>query len=320
MSIYITLSAVFALLFYSIYCLISWLHDEKIIANSAFALVKKSKTAEEKRAQIQHELLSRHGKQKETGAALRFDRLIRRSGLRSRIPFLSAGVYVTASVTTALITAFALNALTENLIYSLAAGGSIIAAAFLFLLFCANKNYKRTENALIPFCDIVSNFAATTDDLIAILEKSQPYLSEPISAAVLDCCTAARLTGDTHAALQSLTENVEHEQFGLVIQNLEICSRYICNFAEIIKDCRKMLAEYMAAKKQRAAIVKNARAEMLLLLTLCGFTTSMVSGFVDIGIWTLLTSSAIGFCLIAYCAAVLIAALVLLFSTDKGRA
>ena len=259
MSIYITLSAVFVLLFYSIYCLISWLHDEKIIANSASALVKKSKTAEEKRTQIQNELLSRHGKQKETGVALRFDRLIRRSGLRNRIPFLSAGIYATASVTAALITAFALNAITENLIYSFAAGGVIIAAAFLFLLLCANKNYKRTENALIPFCDIVSNFAATTDDLVAILEKSQPYLNEPLSTAIADCCTAARLTGDTHAALQSLTENVEHEQFGLVIQNLEICSRYTCNFAEIIKDCRKMLAEYMAAKKQRAAMVLHRR-------------------------------------------------------------
>ena len=109
------------------------------------------------------------------------------------------------------------------------------------------------------------------------------------------------MTGDKGRAIRNLEKRIEHEKFQELIRNLEICSRYEANYGEVIKDSRGLLREYLAAAKERKAIINNARVEIAMIIGCCGVVFWMINDFTEKGILSLLLSSFAGNLLLAYC-------------------
>jgi Flp pilus assembly protein TadB len=153
----------------------------------------------------------------------------------------------------------------------------------------------------MTFINLLENYSSMEDELIAIFSRIQPFLTEPVRSAVEQCCIEAEMTGDKGRAIRNLEKRIEHEKFKELIRNLEICSRYEANYAEVIKDSRSLLREYLAAAKERKAILNNARIEIAMIIGCCGIVFWMMNDFTQAGIISILLGNLAGNVILAYC-------------------
>ena len=117
--------------------------------------------------------------------------------------------------------------------------------------------------------------------------------------------------------MQILEKKVEHEKFRELIRNLEICSRYEANYAEIIKDSRGLIQEYTAYSQERKSIINNARVEIVMIVACCGLVFWMVDDFSTKGILAVLLGTTVGNVLLLYCAAMVLFAFWMVIAVDK---
>ena len=78
-------------------------------------------------------------------------------------------------------------------------------------------------------------------------------MTEPLRSKIAECCTQARITGDTSGALQDLSLKIGHEKFYEVIANLEIGSKYRANYTELIDSLRDDMRAYLRGREEDKA-------------------------------------------------------------------
>ena len=76
---------------------------------------------------------------------------------------------------------------------------------------------------------------------------------------------------------------------------------FIANYGEVIKDSRSLLREYLAAAKERKAILNNARIEIAMIIGCSGIVFWMMNDFTQAGIMSVLLGSMVGNIILAYC-------------------
>ena len=182
----------------------------------------------------------------------------------------------------------------------------ILAAAIIVLvyislvLFLSNKNYKKVEENIVSFMNLIENYSKTNNDLITIFGKVYTYLDEPFRSHVQEAYYLGRRTGDTDLALETLQNSVQHKRFREIIRNLAICSHYEANYEEIIEDSRAQLMEYLAGKRERAAMVRNARIELIILCGTSWVVMYMMGSFIGENIIAALRDSFVGQLILVY--------------------
>ena len=191
--------------------------------------------------------------------------------------------------------------LTEIWIFGMIGFVGIWFLCYMVLYFMALSNYRKTEESLMTFINLMENYSSMEDELIAIFSRIQTFLTEPIKSAVEQCCIEAEMTGDKGRAIRNLEKRIEHEKFKELVRNLEICSRYEANYGEVIKDSRSLLREYLAAAKERKAILNNARIEIAMIIGCSGIVFWMMNDFTQAGIMSVLLGSMVGNIILAYC-------------------
>ena len=314
------LAALFLALLAGFLWFISWLLDGDRVGKAADRIVARSADAAEKREEEYREVARREGNQEKIGLAAQYDRLILQSGIKKRLPFMNAGLYTAAMLVAGIAAAFFLYSLTNSPVVAGLAGAAAPLGMLVYLIVKVDARYKKVEEQLMPFVDLMGNFAILEDDLISILEDTIPYIQDPLQGVVSDCCTEAKTTGNVHAAIERLGDAAGHEQCRIILENVEICSRYSNDIALVIKDCRRSLAEYMAAKKARHSIVNSARAELLMIAGMGAFVVYMMKDLAEgVNLLTLLATTLPGQAILAFCLVVAFAAVAMLAATDKGR-
>ena len=209
------------------------------------------------------------------------------------------------------------NHMTGIWIFGILGVGITGLSLYLLLYFLAGKNYQRTEKSLTTFLNLLENYSITSDDLINIFYKVAINMEEPVQSALYECYAEATSTGDIQTAMQNLEKKVEHEKFREIIRNLEICSRYEANYAEIIKDSRGLIQEYTAYSQERKSIINNARVEIVMIVACCGLVFWMVDDFSTKGILAVLLGTTVGNVLLLYCAAMVLFAFWMVIAVDK---
>lgn len=274
-----------------------------------------------KEALLREEEEKRHreeeGRREKVYFLRRMDLLIERSGITSKIPFINTGTYLMITFTLILVFTGGVLLITDLPIMSLMMGLIILFLSYLILYLMSGINYRATEKNILEFTNLLENYSKTNHDIITILNKVYPYLNNPLHDAVEACVIEARSSGDVSKALLNLEHKIELEKFKEIIRNIEICSRYEANYEEIIKDSRKMLRDYIAAREERRALIKNSRIEMVIIL-FCGILIiNMLDNFSEIGIFNVLIHSLIGNVILAYCIVVLFLGFWVLLAIDK---
>ena len=283
------------------FLLLKYLKEHKVLTSVADSVYEKAKAQESERQAEQQMLILLEGRQEKTNLLYKLDLLVLQSNIKKFIPFASTEILLVLTIVLA-ATAYGVMAhLTGTWIFGMLGFVGVGFLCYMVLYFMALSNYRKTEESLMTFINLLENYSSMEDELIAIFSRIQTFLTEPIKSAVEQCCIEAEMTGDKGRAIRNLEKRIEHEKFKELVRNLEICSRYEANYGEVIKDSRSLLREYLAAAKERKAILNNARVEIAMIIGCSGIVFWMMNDFTQAGIMSVLLGSMVGNIILTYC-------------------
>lgn len=291
----------FLMLGVSAFLMFSYLREHKVLYAVAEMVFQKAKQQEEDRQSEQQKLILIEGQQEKTAFLYKMDILVLQSNIKKFLPFASTEILLIFTIGMASIGFMAITLISDTWIFGILGFAGVCFLIYMMLYFMALSNYRKTEESLMTFINLLENYSNMEDELIAIFSRIQPFLTDPVRSAVEQCCMEAEMTGNKSLAIRNLEKRIEHEKFKELIRNLEICSRYEANYGEVIKDSRSLLREYLASVKERKAIMNNARVEIAMIIVCCGVVFWMMNDFTETGILTLLLGSTVGNIILAYC-------------------
>lgn len=271
----------FITLFYFCYVSIKYLINYRILKRAVDRTYSRLSDREKIRLNLKKEQKIVYGDIEEKGVINNLDRILTYSGLKYKYKFVSTEMILlfwVVQAALAIIVGQRLGAFLYGLLFALA----VIAITYMTLSVFSNIQYKIVHKSILKFVNIVENFAATSNDIITILEKSCAYAQNPIKDAVYRCVVEARNSGDKDYALRKLQDNIENDYFKELIRTLRIASNYEANYVEVIRDCKSVLQQSLKYESEKQAIRNNGRGDMLVLTAvgaLCLFLTESISGY-----------------------------------------
>ena len=209
--------------------------------------------------------------------------------------------------------------MTGEVIYGLITLSFIIILLVTILLYLNNLNKKRVEEELMNFINLIENYSKTSDDIIHIIGRIFPYINEPIKSAAEECYLEGQRSGNISQSLDNFAKKINHKRFREIIRSLSICSRYEANYSDVAEDSRKMLMEYLAGKREREAIIRNARIEVLAILGLAGVMVYILGNFIGENTLDLLMMNFIGKMILLFAFIVLLITIVSLILMGRGK-
>ena len=299
----------FLMLFIASYLVFSYLMEHKVFSNVAESMYEKAKAQEEGRLAEEQMRYVIEGRQEKHSFLYRLDLLVIQSNIKKFLPFASTEILIVLVIILSAGGFAVVTTITGTWIFGIVGFMAVVFVCYMILYLMAGSNYKKTEESLMTFINLLENYSNTEDEIISIFSRIQYFLTEPVKSAVEQCCAEAEATGNKEKAMQNLEKTIEHEKFKELIRNLEICSRYDANYGEVVKDSRSLLREYLAYKKERKAIINNARVEVAMILGGCALVVWMMNDFTQTGIMNVLLGSLFGNIILVYCIVIILYAI-----------
>lgn len=236
----------------------------------------------------------------EKGIFSKIDRMLDESGWRRIYSYLSSEVYLTVGFLVSIFLAFLCYLYFGRFFISFISICVTLLFWWLLLYISAAVRYKKIQNQLMFFINLLENYSRTSDDLIDIIAKTENYLEEPLKNVIAQFQWEARHTGEIETALSHLKVLLPHRKFQEIIQNLDMCRRHEANYDEVIRDMRLSVKEYLKSKEEKDNIRQMAKGSIIIMMFVGVFIIKLVNGFVEDGIFNLLSRSIFGICIIIY--------------------
>lgn len=257
-----------------------YLKEYRVLKNSFTKTYNRLSESEKIRLQAQKQRKLIYGDTHDKGIMSKLDKMLDYSGIKEKFKFISSELVI---VTTVLLSALAV--IISNWLFNDITIGLIVLTVVIFtsisvLKLMCNFQYKRVHNSVLKFANVIENFAATSNDIVAIFEKSCVYLSEPLKSKIYNCVVEARNSGDKDYALRKLQDSIENDYFKELIRTLRISSGFEANYSEVIRDSKSALQNNLKYEAEKQALKNNARGEMLALAgvgALCIFMSSQIT-------------------------------------------
>lgn len=209
------------------------------------------------------------------------------SGIKKRLPFLTAERWILGNLLAAVSLLLVLSVLagTQWALFGLAA-----AFGTEFLGIQVGKFYamKSVNENLLKFLDFLGNYSITAGEVTGIFRQIARYLEEPLKGALEECFYEAQTTGDAGLALLSMAEKIEHPKFKEFARNLEINLRYCADFTKLVENGRRSIRDYLKQREERKSMIREAAINMSLLLGMSAFVLFMVDRLTEVSIWVVL--------------------------------
>lgn len=294
---------ILVVLMYGIYRAVQYLVVNRVLQRNIGDLYSNLKGLAEARGKSENELQRMYGNRSSLSFLDRVDNLLKYSGYAAKYTWLNTEtLLVFISIVFAII--FILTLSLSNFIVAAICSGGFILVLLAVLSYKRKKNYDEVEAGLLIFINTIDAYSATTADLITLLEKSIDSLHGALRGYIIMTVDNARRLGNLSSALAICEDVVEHPFFKSLIRNLNISSRNIANYSEIIKGCRVRLQDELANTQKLRTIHRTARSYLLMLLVL-GFSSVFIAAVfvanISVGEFLLLLqSSFIGTLILTY--------------------
>lgn len=233
-----------------------------------------------------------------------FENLLRYSGVRRRVPGLTVEWWVVLNLA-------AVGGIFVILVSFAGFGEAGLSCAVIFLVEMGAlqrgrmRNLKRVNENLLKLLDFLGNYSITSGELTGVLAQVSRYMEEPIRGALEVCYMEAKTTGDTGAALLSMSEYVEHPKFRELARNMEISVRYSADFSAMVSSSRRSIREYLRVLQERRGMLRESFINMLLLLGMSLMILAVVGSLIEFSIWSFLVEGVPGRIAIAAVAVIL---------------
>lgn len=259
-----------------IFFIFGHIKKKRFITKRYNRLYEKIAEAEQSRVQKNNMEQSMYGELNGNRIIDHIDEVIRYSGIKTKISFISVESYILLVVLLMAVAAFLGYLFTRRWIVSVICIFGIVIFLEMLLNKMRKRRYELIEEELLAFINSVDNYASTSDDIIDILEKSALMLSGPLKEEVFEATSKAKNQGKTSEVLRKLEYRIEHPFFKTFIRNLEISSRNSANYRQIVIMERDMLQVHLENAKELKNIYDNLKFN-LLMVTICGLVSIMLS-------------------------------------------
>lgn len=300
------------------YRLFFYILKNNVIETSIRTFYQKTKERENDRKEKERRLNYEDGVQCKKPILNKIDLLIIYSNISRKLQFLNAELFLLCSISTSFLCSLYTWIITNSEVISMSVGALVLFSIFLALYILSGINYKRTEDSLLPFANLLENYSRTSDDIVYILSQVGPHMNEPLRTAIEECYDDCIRIGISKA-LNKLQLKIEHEKFKDIIRNIEISSRYEANYREVISGNRELLRDYLSAREKRKAILDNGRREILILIMVFLFMVYSLHNLLTIDLFHLLKTTFIGYGILIYCIVVLLLCTLCLLSVGKEK-
>lgn len=216
------------------------------------------------------------------------------SGLGRQIPFLSTELWMLFKLLTGIAIYFLIIFISGKwLLAATAVTGYLFIIHFIESLLI-HKNYKAVDENLLEFLNLLGNYSMTAGEVTGVFRKVSIYMKEPLKSALEECSYEAQTSGDTNVALLTLADKIEHPKFKEIIRGMEICTRYSADFSILVSSNRKVLQDYMRAKKERKSLAQESVMNMFVLLAMLVVVLIVADQMLSLSIWNLLLHTTVG--------------------------
>ena len=276
------------------YFLVKYMSDNSILKKATQQAYAKMNDAEKKRMDASERIKLKIGENDEGNWLDRMDKLVTYSGIKRKFKFISTDMIVIGYIVITTVCIILSNMIWHNPLFGMVAGLLVVALGQSTLVFLSNRQYKLVQENIIKFLNIIENFAATSNDLVTILERTAVYLENPLQDMIFRCVSEARASGDRRYALVRLQDEIQNSYFKELIRALRIGSNYEANYSEIIADSRDTIQKSLKYEEEKQSLRKNARVDMISLLAVGLMCDMMGASVVDMSLWEMMTTTGIG--------------------------
>ena len=306
-------SIIFLLFVNGFYKLFKYVEKKRSIFNTYEKLVQIA----DDRQKYEEMLMKSTGNREKVDILTQLDILIFQSGVKRKLPFLTAEIYIGFAALLGTFCFFAVWKLTGVFLFSVIGGGMGAGSTYLFMQIRSNENAKCIEEDMNVFLDLVNTYSKTSDDIIDILGKIYPSLHEPLSTYIEEFYYEA-INTDAETAFLHLKYKLPHEKMKEVLNNLEVSSNQLTDYSNIANDLQEQLRVYLEGKREREYARKNGGMELLVFYIVVGISLLLLSAFVEQNVFIWLWNNTLGQCFIGYFVVLALYGLGLTFSFDKG--
>lgn len=271
-----------------------------LIENNVLSQIMDSIDKSAKQRTESEELLRKiEGIQDKQRLFYRIDLMLNQSGIKRKIRFLSTEYLMIFSIVVGL-SGVIVATMIKGIFYGIIFGLILAMLPTVLLKIKADSNYRKTEDQLVHFLNLIENYTKTHDNIIAIFGKIFPYLQEPLNTAVKDCYVEATNTGDISLAFRKLEAQIGSDKFSEILRNIELCSRYEANYQVVVSTARDIMSNYIKSKRNVKAIAENARIELGIIIFAAIIFFGIISSLIEVNLFSLLMSSFFGTAIVIY--------------------
>lgn len=246
----------------------------------------------------------------------KIDELVERSRIKTIIPYITSELLIAGTLVLALVSAFLLNKFYGFWLYTLAAFTVVIFIVIFTLKYFEKKTFNKIDKQLLVYINTLKNLCSSNNDIVVIIEKSIPYVEEPIKEYLEQFVFECRKGISVNKAFRTLEDKIENKRFKQLIKNLAICSKHEANYEKIIKKSKVILKHYFEEKERRKKAVNSGRSVIVITLFMGLFTFNILQSFSG-NLLDSLKTTLVGNMLLGYFLIVLIYATYKFITLDK---
>lgn len=303
---------IFFLLVYGFYDLIRFIERNNSIHNA----YEKLNGFSEQRQSKEERLIMDQGNRENVDFLTKIDILLTQSGAKKTIPFITTEIYLAFNLLLAVIGFVAILLLTGLVLFAVGGSALLVVGTYIFLSMMANKNAQIIEEDMGVFLDMLDAYSKSSDDIVDIMGKTYPSLSEPLMGYVEEFYYEAINVGE-ETAFRHLEYKIPNTKLKEILGNLQLCSRNLTDYGTIVTDSQEQLRVYLEGKRERTDARINGGMELLTFAIIAGIIFVMIGNFAETNVWEMLLGTFVGQLIILYFVVLIIIGLITTFSYDK---
>lgn len=228
-----------------------------------------------------------------TDPLTRFQNKFVYSRISKRFTLLSSQLYLFLMILFSAIAFIVSLTVSRNLILAIIAAICIAIAMILIIYIMADINYKKTDNELLEFLNLLGNYSLVNGEITKVLQLVGRSMSEPIRSCIYEFSVEAQ-QGDVANALRNMRQKIEHPKFKEIIRDIEVSLRYSTSYTDMISLNRKLIKNYITAKEERKSIAQQGNIQMFLILCCLVVMLFVMGILLKENIWIILFEQTIG--------------------------
>lgn len=258
--------------------LVDYIRSNRAIEKTAIKIYKVADKKYKERKEERERIYLEEGNIEEKSIFYKLDLMIEWSGLRNRFKNLTTEIYLTI-VSTLVVLGFFIGSKIGGLLLGVGLLVLVIINSFGIIYILSGKNYGKIDKEIIPFVNLMENYAVSDNDIVNIMGNVYQYLEEPLRGYIEKFYDEAINSGDCSRAFMNLENKIENARLRSIIRNIEICSRNEANYDVIIQDERRTLKNYSKSRERNKTLIRQGRKDVLICLLINAILLSLFYSF-----------------------------------------